>query len=436
MLPSPRLPLGLLLAGALAAPAGADDSPAPRPDRAARDLMPEIRPNPPVGIPADPPPHEGAMIDFPLTIEPPDLIIVEVLVALPGRPITGERLVRPDGTISLGFYGDVHVRGLTPRQAKVKIVHHLRQFLNDDLLGLTVFHADGVKLAPLPRPGTKVPMEMTLPPRTNPFEKPDAEPPIPPAAKPAEPPAPGTTTASPPRSSRARRDGAGRPRRRLAPTARAVRARQDAPIPTGPEVAVLQDEVAGVAEYIDPADSVRVFLDLAAHNSRVYHVLGDVGSPGRLPVTGKETVLDAISYAGGLVPTAEPTDIHLYRPARGDMPAQDHRIDYPAILKGDAKANLQLFPGDRLVVGRNPIVRKTIEIDRAAAVLQSILASYTRVNAARSARSDEAGQGKIRLGGWFNILWGELADPRGALQDPDKFRDLTSRWLDRIDPGK
>src|SRR5207253_179463 len=42
-------------------------------------------------------------------VEPPDLLLVEVLEALPGRPISGERLVRPDGRISLGFYGDVYV---------------------------------------------------------------------------------------------------------------------------------------------------------------------------------------------------------------------------------------------------------------------------------------------------------------------------------------
>src|SRR5262249_34228226 len=33
-------------------------------------------------------------------VEPPDLLLVEVLEALPGRPISGERLVRPDGSIS------------------------------------------------------------------------------------------------------------------------------------------------------------------------------------------------------------------------------------------------------------------------------------------------------------------------------------------------
>ncbi len=71
-------------------------------------------------------------------IEPPDLVLVEVLEALPGRPISGERLVRPDGTISLGFYGDVEVAGLTVVEAKEKIVKHLTKYLNDDVLGLEI----------------------------------------------------------------------------------------------------------------------------------------------------------------------------------------------------------------------------------------------------------------------------------------------------------
>ncbi len=69
-------------------------------------------------------------------IEPPDLVLVEVLEALPGRPISGERLVRPDGKISLGFYGDVYVAGLTPLEVKEKVILHLRKYLNDDVLGL------------------------------------------------------------------------------------------------------------------------------------------------------------------------------------------------------------------------------------------------------------------------------------------------------------
>jgi RNA polymerase sigma factor (sigma-70 family) len=71
-------------------------------------------------------------------IEPPDMLIVEVLEALPGRPISGERLVRPDGNVSLGFYGDVYVAGLTIPQAKEKIVRHLAKTLSDQMLGLEV----------------------------------------------------------------------------------------------------------------------------------------------------------------------------------------------------------------------------------------------------------------------------------------------------------
>src|SRR5262249_17400423 len=43
----------------------------------------------------------------PAEVKVGDRLLVEVLEALPGRPISGERLVRPDGTISLGFYGNL-----------------------------------------------------------------------------------------------------------------------------------------------------------------------------------------------------------------------------------------------------------------------------------------------------------------------------------------
>ncbi len=69
-------------------------------------------------------------------VEPPDLILVEVLEAAPGRPISGERLVRPDGRVSLGFYGEVEVAGLSIPEIKEKIVLHLRTYLSDRTLGL------------------------------------------------------------------------------------------------------------------------------------------------------------------------------------------------------------------------------------------------------------------------------------------------------------
>jgi len=75
-------------------------------------------------------------------LHPPDIIDVEVPSALPGHPITRERLVRPDGHITLGYYGDVYVAGLTTREAKAKIATHLRRYLSDEALGLVVSAVD------------------------------------------------------------------------------------------------------------------------------------------------------------------------------------------------------------------------------------------------------------------------------------------------------
>ena len=72
----------------------------------------------------------------PKKAKPNDAIQVEVLEALPGRPIKGVRVVRLDGTISLGYYGDVQVAGLDRNQIKAKVVNHLRKFLSDEALGL------------------------------------------------------------------------------------------------------------------------------------------------------------------------------------------------------------------------------------------------------------------------------------------------------------
>ncbi|WP_406693503.1 sigma-70 family RNA polymerase sigma factor [Singulisphaera sp. Ch08] len=73
----------------------------------------------------------------PARIKPGDTLLIEVLEALPGRPISGERIVRPDGTVSLGFYGDLDVAGLNRHEIKAKLVEHLRKYISEDYLGLT-----------------------------------------------------------------------------------------------------------------------------------------------------------------------------------------------------------------------------------------------------------------------------------------------------------
>ena len=43
----------------------------------------DLKPHPSPSIPDDPPPHEGAMISLPYVVEPPDLVLVEVLEPCP-----------------------------------------------------------------------------------------------------------------------------------------------------------------------------------------------------------------------------------------------------------------------------------------------------------------------------------------------------------------
>lgn len=74
----------------------------------------------------------------PRKVRPGDVLVIEALEALPGRPLRGERVVRADGTVSLGFYGDLRVAGLDRGQIKVAVIERLRRFLNDEVLGLKV----------------------------------------------------------------------------------------------------------------------------------------------------------------------------------------------------------------------------------------------------------------------------------------------------------
>ena len=292
---------------------------------------PPVEPLPLEPIPDNPPPHEGAIVALSYRIAPPDILLIELLEGLPGRPISGEHLVRPDGKVSLGFYGELELAGLTTVQAKVKLIEHLRKTITDEALGLIVAQYEV----------REVPMDEALPAPPDTLKE-----------APVKPPSPGRPSASRSDSSGTRdlrslsfRFG----RNRLAayqrpePTKEAAKPETDSPQVDGPVARIVA---------IPPEESNRVHVDVASYNSKVYYVQGDVGSPGRLPITGAETVLDGIQYAGGLTGSADPKRITLYRPARAGKPAREYPIDYEAIRKGKVEANLQLFPGDRLFVGR------------------------------------------------------------------------------------
>src|SRR5271157_4907599 len=331
----------------------------------------DLKPHGLPAIPDNPPPHEGAMIGYPVVIEPPDLILIEVLEALPGRPISGERLVRSDGTINLGFYGDLHVAGLTPKQAKVKIISHLRRFLTDELLGLYEIRPGEEEDKPGDAKPPKVHVPLPdLPKDGDPSKLDQDKQPKQAASKP-----PAVLSAYKIRSVRQGKEvrsyyGRSRPgasirllgRVQETEQKKAEEPRQPVKIPleAGGQVTITIDvqpgekkdkeEVAAEADnwvpgpLIHPEDSDRVFVDVTAYNSKTYYVQGDLGAPGHLPFTGHETVMDVLDHASGLIPSSEPKDIRLVRPGRGGKPARVYKVNLEAIRdKGDMTSNYQPF---------------------------------------------------------------------------------------------
>jgi RNA polymerase sigma factor (sigma-70 family) len=75
----------------------------------------------------------------PYRIEPPDILLVEIAGK---KQADGQHLVRPDGTISLGIFGSVHVAGKTIDEARQTISGHLRKFIPDR--DATMLHVDVV----------------------------------------------------------------------------------------------------------------------------------------------------------------------------------------------------------------------------------------------------------------------------------------------------
>lgn len=105
-----------------------------------------------------------------------------------------------------------------------------------------------------------------------------------------------------------------------------------------------------------------ISLDVAAYNSKLYYVIYDGGGSGqqivRLPVTGNDTVLDAIAQAGGLTAVSSEHKIWVARPASPDAPCdQVLPVDWSGITtRGRTATNYQLMPGDRIFVKANPLV--------------------------------------------------------------------------------
>lgn len=90
----------------------------------------------------------------------------------------------------------------------------------------------------------------------------------------------------------------------------------------------------------------RVTVGVLQANSARFYVVGQVGRSGEFPLSGRTTVLQAIALAGGFKEFAKTDGIVIVRRDQTSVP-----VNYKRIADGsDVAQNVQLFPGDTIVV--------------------------------------------------------------------------------------
>ena len=127
-------------------------------------------------------------------------------------------------------------------------------------------------------------------------------------------------------------------------------------------------------------ESITVIVDVLAYNSKRYYVITDGGGQGAgeqvfpFPITGSETVLDALSNINGLPDVSSKRNIWVAR--RTPHPGQPWQIlpvDWIGITQhGVTYTNYQVMPGDRIYVK----AQRLVAIDR---TLARVLAPIERI---------------------------------------------------------
>jgi polysaccharide export outer membrane protein len=122
----------------------------------------------------------------------------------------------------------------------------------------------------------------------------------------------------------------------------------------------------------------QIGVDVAAFNSKVYYVILQSGVDGgdqvnRIPITGNETVLDALSTLGGLTPN-QAKHMWIARPSPDGLGYdQILPIHWDAITQGaNTTTNYQILPGDRLFISEDKFVALNIFVTKLTAPVERL----------------------------------------------------------------
>ncbi len=121
-------------------------------------------------------------------------------------------------------------------------------------------------------------------------------------------------------------------------------------------MSVREARLAIEAHLSDFLDQPTVAVDVFSYNSKVYYVVTEGAGQGdqivKLPITGNDTVLDALAAIGG-TSAASSKSIWIARPSPNGCD-QMLPVDYRAITRGGAVAsNYQVLPGDRIILAED-----------------------------------------------------------------------------------
>lgn len=246
------------------------------------------------------------------TIEPPDILVIDAVHivprapyalrtldvlrirverALPDAPIDGLYVVELGGAINLGPpYGPIRVDGMTVEQAQQAITEHLRRYLKEVNLA--------VSLAEIAAKQQIAGQHLVGP--------------------------DGTVT---------------------------LGTYGSIPV-VGLTISEARTTIERhLAQFLDDPE---VSVDVFAYNSKVYYIVMQGAGSGdgvyRFPITGNETVLDALANINGLSPVSS-HHIWVARPVPDCARVEKLPVDWRAITaSGVTSTNYQILPGDRIFV--------------------------------------------------------------------------------------
>jgi len=243
-----------------------------------------------------------------------DVLALEVVGTLPDRPLIGQYEVDPGGGIDLGQpYGVVKIKGMTIDEATKAIKEQLRRVVQEPIVSLSLIETSGnqqIAGEHIVGPDGKVTLGVY-----------------------------GKVFIS----------------------------------------GMTQDQAkkaieAHLGKFLE---SPEVSVDVFGYNSKVYYIITQGAGLGdgvvRFPITGNETVLDAVAQVNGF-DTVSSKKIWIARPAPIGSGC-DHILPvdwYGITQRADTSTNYQLYPGDRLFVAEDKLVALDTFISKVTAPIERV----------------------------------------------------------------